>query len=202
MGMNPLPKGARFPKRRHWLGLTGLFFLGLGAWIPLRLALTQASGVPPQGILVLGGNPNRMYWGADLANKHSDLPVWISDGAANRELNLAIFQEGGVAQERITDLLCATDTVTDFTCAVESIANLKMAHIYLVTSDFHMARALAIAYWVLGSRGIRVTPVEVPCLCDIQESALHILRDQLRAILWLTSGRTGASLNPRLRLSD
>lgn len=202
MGMNPLLKGAKILKRRYWLGLIGLFFLGFGAWIPLRLALTQASGVPPQGILVLGGNPNRMYWGADLARKYSDLPVWISDGAANREINLGIFQKQGIARERVTHPLCATDTVTDFTCTVESIANRGVTHLYLVTSDFHMARARAIAYWVLGSRGIRVTPVEVPCLCAIQESALHILRDQLRAMLWLATGRAGASLNPRLRSSD
>jgi uncharacterized SAM-binding protein YcdF (DUF218 family) len=202
MGINPFLKRARVQKRRYWLGLTGLFLLGLGAWIPLRLSLTHGSGVPPQGILVLGGDPNRMYWAADLARKYSDLPVWISDGAVNREVNLAIFQKGGIARERITHPLCATDTVTDFTCAVNSISEGKIHHLYLVTSDFHMARARAIAYWVLGSRGIRVTPVEVPCLCAIQESGLHILRDQLRAILWLTTGRTGASLNPRLRSSD
>ncbi|MEB3174849.1 MAG: YdcF family protein [Cyanobacteriota bacterium] len=200
--MNPLPKGAKILKRRYWLGFTGLLFLGFGAWISLRLALTQASGAPPQGILVLGGNPNRMYWAADLAHKYSDLPVWISDGAANREINLEVFQKQGIARERITHPLCATDTVTDFTCAVESIANRGVSHIYLVTSDYHMARAQAIAYWVLGSRGIWVTPVAVDCLCAIEESALHILRDQLRAILWLTTGRTGASLNPRLRSLD
>ncbi|MFN5513972.1 MAG: YdcF family protein [Cyanobacteriota bacterium] len=202
MALGPFSNKSKPWKRPYWLGLTGLFLLGLSLWIPLRLALTRASGVPPQGILVLGGDRSRMYWAADLAQKYADLPVWISDGAVNQKAILNIFYKHGINSEQITYSICASDTVTDFTCTEASIASRRIAHIYLVTSDFHMARALAIAYWVLGSRGIWATPVEVPCWCAKEESGLRILRDQLRAILWLTTGRTGASLNPRLRSSD
>jgi hypothetical protein len=50
---------------------------------------------------------------------------------------------------------------------------------------------------VLGSRGIAFTPISIPSDRFVPESPLRILRDTGRSILWLTTGRTGASFNPR-----
>lgn len=186
-------------RRRYYYGL-GLACLGLGtllAFIPLRLHLARRFAPQPQAILVLGGNPNRMYWGADLAQHQPALWVWLSDVPANQARDLEIFQSRGVDPSRITYDSCATDTVTNFTCTVGDISRREIHHLFLVTSDFHMGRSLAIAYWVFGSRGITVTPWPVTCLCSTQESGLHILRDQLRSVMWLLSGRSGARFNPR-----
>lgn len=60
-----------------------------------------------------------------------------------------------------------------------------------------MKRAKAIAFLVLGSRGITFTPAAIPSTKP-NETWSHILRDFGRAFLWLFTGRTGASLNPNL----
>ena len=56
-----------------------------------------------------------------------------------------------------------------------------------------MPRAKAIATVVLGSQGIAFTPVTVPSK-GTAESKLRILRDTSRALVWVITGRTGASL--------
>jgi hypothetical protein len=85
--------------------------------------------------------------------------------------------------------------VTNFTSLVKDFKQRKYHHLYLITSDFHMARAKAIATFVLGSQGIAFTPVSIPSR-QPPESWFHILRDSGRALLWIVTGRTGASLNP------
>jgi uncharacterized SAM-binding protein YcdF (DUF218 family) len=65
--------------------------------------------------------------------------------------------------------------------------------IYLITSDFHMARANAIAFFVLGSHGITFTSVSVTSNHS-PESWLVILRDTSRALFWIITGHNGASL--------
>jgi hypothetical protein len=87
------------------------------------------------------------------------------------------------------------DTVTNFTTLVADFKRRDIHHIYLITSEFHMPRAKAIAYFVLGSRGIAFTSVTVPSKKP-PESWLHVLRDSSRAVVWIITGRTGASLNP------
>jgi len=188
-----------WPRRYYRYGWW-LWALGLGAliaFVPLRLHLARRQAPQPQGILVLGGNPNRIYWGADLAQRQPHLPVWVSDLPAQEAGDLEIFQSRGIALGRITYDTCATDTVTNFTCTLGDISRRGLQHLWLVTSDSHMDRSLAIAYWIFGSRGIMVTPFPVPCHCFTQESGLHILRDQLRSVVWLLSGRSGARFNPR-----
>lgn len=60
-----------------------------------------------------------------------------------------------------------------------------------------MPRAKAIAFVILGSRGIAATPVLIPTTRK-SESKLKIVRDTVRAFMWLLTGRTGASrLNSR-----
>ncbi|WP_200888873.1 hypothetical protein [Aphanizomenon flos-aquae] len=49
---------------------------------------------------------------------------------------------------------------------------------------------------VLGSEGIVVTPLAVPSSDDKSESLIGVVRDCGRSLLWIVTGRTGASLNP------
>ena len=55
----------------------------------------------------------------------------------------------------------ATDTEKNFTTLVGDFVTQKLHNIYLITSDYHLRRARAIASIVLGSRGIAVTPLAV-----------------------------------------
>ena len=110
-----------------------------------------------------------------------------------------IFQKSGIPEQKVNYDLCATDTVTNFTCTVDDFVAEDIQHIYLITSDYHMARSKVIATFVLGRRGIVVTPIDVKSKGHPSESWLRIIRDGIRSIMWLATGRSGASLNPRLK---
>ena len=70
----------------------------------------------------------------------------------------------------------------------------KIRHIYLITDDFHLPRANAIAFIVLGSQGIAYTSLYV--VSDREdESRLKILRDVVRALFWVFTKHTGAELS-------
>lgn len=60
-----------------------------------------------------------------------------------------------------------------------------------------MPRAQAIATVVLGSQGIAFTPFAVETT-EPREPVIQIARDVCRSIVWLLTGRTGASLRQQL----
>jgi uncharacterized SAM-binding protein YcdF (DUF218 family) len=187
-------------RRQRWgvawaaTGVLGL--LALTGWLAVQMALAQRQPPTPQAILVLEGQTSRVRRGAELAQQHPALPVWVSGNPAGQPLNAAIFRQAGVAADRIHYDHCATDTVTNFTCTVADLAERRIHHVYLVTSDYHMERSRAIAAVVFGSRGIVVTPVAIAAPDRRPESPLRTLRDILRSLVWLATGKTGASLNP------
>ncbi|MBR8834780.1 MAG: YdcF family protein [Stigonema ocellatum SAG 48.90 = DSM 106950] len=125
--------------------------------------------------------------------------IWVSDYFWNIDLNRRILQQFGVPNERLRLDGRATDTVTNFTTLVGDFVTGRLHNIYLITSDYHMRRARAIATIVLGSRGIVVTPVVVPSHTDKSESLVRVLRDCGRSVLWIVIGRSGAGFNPHLR---
>jgi len=63
----------------------------------------------------------------------------------------------------------------------------------LITADDHMLRARVIGEIVFGSRGITLKPVPVSLGRD-PEPIEKSLRDGARALLWVTTGHTGATL--------
>ena len=152
----------------------------------------------PQAIFVLGSDPQRMEFAAQFWRSHKDLDIWVSDFDFNLNYDRLIFQQFGVPDERLRLDGRATDTVTNFTTLAEDFVQSKIQHIYLITSDYHMRRARAIATIVLGSQGIVVTSLAIPSSDDKSESLMRVMRDCGRSLLWIFSGRTGASLNPRL----
>lgn len=176
------------------LGILLALLIGL---IPLRLAIATYQAPFPEAVLVLGGGEEREQAAAKLAQFDSSLKVWVSSGISVAQAQ-EIFQDAGISEERIYIDRRAVDTVTNFTSLVNDLKAHHIQHVYLVTSDFHMARAKAIATLVLGSQGITFTPVSVSSN-QSPESWLHILRDSGRAFLWIMIGRTGASLNPRVQ---
>lgn len=171
-----------------------LVMLGLLLAIPIRLTLAYLQSPHPQAILMLGGGHNREAFTAQFAQAHPDIPIWVSSGMPMAKAR-TLFQSALIPEQRLHFDYRATDTVTNFTTLVDDLASAGLHHLYLITSDYHMARAQAIATLVLGSRGIAFTPVPIPSKHYARESPLRILRDTGRSLLWLTTGFTGASLN-------
>jgi uncharacterized SAM-binding protein YcdF (DUF218 family) len=164
--------------------------------IPVRIALTQAQVREPEAIFVLGGNLDRDRAAAELAQQHPELPIWISVGS-NRSRQ--IFQQAGINSSRLHYDNRATDTVTNFTTMVEPLQENDIHHVYLVTSDYHMRRSRAIGTIVFGSRGIIFTPLAVPSKRKAERN-IEVARDFGRSLVWLFTGRTGASLKPRFSI--
>lgn len=183
-------------KRRCFLLLFSCALLLLLSIIPVRLAIASSQAPHPQAILTLGGSPDREEFTAQFAKHYPSLDIWVSSGIAPEKAR-AIFRASGIPDSKVHLDYRAVDTVTNFTTLVADFKRLCIQHVYLITSDFHMPRSQAIATIVFGSQGITFTPVSIPSQASV-ESQLHILRDIGRSLLWLVTGRTGASLNPKL----
>jgi len=169
--------------------------------IPLRLFLTSRKNPQAQAILVLGGSTDRIIFAGHFFQKHPKLPVLISDRPHSFLINQEAVKMSGLKDKNIYYDFCATDTVTNFTCILNYLNKKHIKHLYLVTSDYHMARSKVIAFFVLGSRDIIVTPIVVPSLHGSSarhESFWRIVRDSVRSIIWIFSRKTGASLNPNI----
>ncbi len=164
--------------------------------IPARLLIASYQYPHPQAIFTLGGGADRETFTAQFAQNYPSLEIWVSSGIPPQEA-YNIFANAGIPSTRINLDYRAVDTVTNFTSLVEDFKNKHIHHVYLITSDFHIPRAQAIATIIFGSQAIKFTPVSIASNKS-PESWLHILRDVGRCLLWLFTGRTGASLNPDL----
>ena len=162
--------------------------------IPVRLLIAHIQAPQAQAILTLGSWSDREYFTAQFATAHPDLEIWVSTGTPPENAR-AIFRAFNIPDSRVHLDRRAVDTVTNFTTLVADFKQRRIQHLYLITSDYHMMRAKAIATIVLGSQGIAFTPVSIPSN-QPAESKLRILRDSGRALLWIIIGRTGASFNP------
>lgn len=177
-----------------------LLFLVLVSYIPIRLAIAAYQVPQPQAILVLGGRSAREEFTAEFAALHPELEIWISSGMRPNEAR-NLFYVSGIPEAQLHLDYRAVDTVTNFTTLVKDLNQQHIQHIYLITSDYHMPRAVAIATVVLGSHGITFTPIAVPSSRP-PESTFRIVRDVGRSMFWLITGQTGASLNPKFRQSS
>lgn len=173
-----------------------ILILLLSSIIPVRLAIATMSAPFPQAIFTLGGGPDREEFTAQFAQWYPSLDIWVSSGTPPDSAR-KIFQAAGIPNTRVHLDRRAVDTVTNFTSLVADFKKRNFQHLYLITSDFHMPRTKAIATFILGSQGIVFTPVSVPS-DKPPEPWLQILRDIGRALVWIVTGHTGASLNPKL----
>ena len=162
------------------LASAGLLVCSRGLWQPPL--------PPPQMILVLGGDVERERVAAELAERDG-LPVLVS-GGSNPEYAHWLFGGRGLEEGRVQLDYRATDTLTNFTSIVDELRRAKVRHVLLVTSSDHMQRAMLVGRLVAGSRGIGLTPVEVPCgdRCT-PEGWRKIWGDGVRAALWVLTGR-------------
>lgn len=164
----------------------------MGSYIPIRMAIANYQSPIPEAVITLGGDRSREYITAGLSRSNPDLDVWISSGSLP-EQSEQIFQRMGAETSRVNLDYKATDTVSNFTTILPHLQAANIRHVYLVTSDYHMDRAEAIATIVLGSHGITYTALSVPS-SKPSESLGHIIRDVARSMVWLATGKTGSRL--------
>lgn len=172
--------------------LLGGLIIATVSYIPVRIAIARWQAPQPQAILTLGGRPARETFTAEFARLHPELKVWVSSGLLPQH-SRPIFRDQGISDDRVNLDYRALDTVTNFTTLVKDLERQNIHHIYLITSDYHMTRAEAIATIVLGSHGIAFTTISVPS-GKPPESHLHVARDVARSVVWLFTGYTGAEL--------
>jgi uncharacterized SAM-binding protein YcdF (DUF218 family) len=170
--------------------------LAIASFIPIRIAIALYQAPFPQAIFTLGGDAKREEAAAKLASAYPSLNIWVSSGIPPAKAS-EIFHSQGISNSRVHLDYRAKDTVTNFTTLVNDFKKRNLQHLYLITSDFHIWRAKAIATIVLGSQGIVFTPVTVSSKHP-PESWFSILRDICRALLWVFTGDTGYSLISKL----
>ncbi len=177
------PKGIR-------VAILPLVILGLGTFLGYRQVASRF--VQPEVILVLGGEPAREKFAVEFARSHPDTKVWVSSGSPE-DYTKMLFDKAGIARQRLHIDRRALDTVTNFTTLVDEFHRQGISSVYLVTSDDHMGRAQVVGEIVFGSRGIIIKPLPLSSGRE-PEPGVKSVRDGARAIIWLFTGMTGASL--------
>tara|TARA_B100001939_G_scaffold286556_1_gene256792 strand:- start:55 stop:615 length:561 start_codon:yes stop_codon:yes gene_type:complete len=172
-------------RRLRWLLGLGLTCGAIWWAAPLLL---QPWLPQPQLILVLGGDLDRERAAARLA-RSSGLPVLVS-GGSNSDYAHWLFEGHGIAEDQLQLDYAARDTLGNFTTVVDRLRARGIRHVLLITSADHMARALLVGRLVAGSRGIHLSPLEVPCGDQCREEPFSkVWGDGLRALVWVFSGR-------------
>lgn len=176
--------------KKLWFGL--ILILAIVGWIGYKHL--RSLFVTPEVILVLGGAEEREREAAKLAKQHPHLSVWVSSGSPQWYAR-KLFHQQGIARDRVHLDYRAQDTVTNFTTLVDELKAQGIDSVYLVTSENHMTRARVIGEIVFGTRGIILKPIAIPTDSP-PESWEKSVRDGCRAMLWVTTGYTGANLKP------
>ncbi|NEO33128.1 MAG: YdcF family protein [Symploca sp. SIO3C6] len=187
-------------KRRYLFAKPRRSKTRLRFWLMLILAVFLIYGykhienylLQPEAIFVLGGDENRERFAAKLAQQKPELDIWVSSGSSEWYTE-KIFAKAGIDRSRLHLDRRALDTVTNFTTMVDELQAQEIDSVYLITSDYHMRRARIVGEIVFGSRGIALKPMAVASGRET-EPIEKTIRDAARAILWLTTGYTGANL--------
>ena len=184
-------------KKRHFKSKFWRLLFTLALPILLWMGYKQVRSLEtPQAVLVLGGSSSKLErerLAATQALQYPDLTIWVSSGSTNKNYVRRVFANDGISNKRLNLDYEDKDTVTNLTTLVDDFKLLGINRVYLVTSDYHMRRARLVGEIVLGSRGIDLQPVVVPTK-KASETRSKALRDGVRAVLWVITGRTGATL--------
>lgn len=148
-------------------------------------ALSVREPPQPMCLLVLGGSKRREL----LAASAMDVSiVLLSSGSTTAEDVVSTFDPERAARTTVIVDRTATDTVTNFTSVVHALNAAGVRSIAVGTARAHMPRALAIGRVVLGAQGIHIVPLPVDAGEALNESWLRVLRDAVRALLWVLCG--------------
>lgn len=180
-------------KTYFWCLATSVLVLALVGFLPVSIASAHFFAPQPQAIFTLGGDLSREIFTARFAQLHPNLEIWVSSGSPDDSIGWA-FGIARISPSRLHIDRRAVDTVTNFTSLVADFKSRHFQHLYLITADYHMRRAKAIATFVFGSQGIAFTPVSIPT-DKPTEYWLRTVRDIFRVLLWIFTRHAGASLN-------
>lgn len=174
-----------------WAVVLALPFVGTAYWHSQRPALH------PSVALVLGGAPEREQFAAQFAKTHPNVEIWVSSGS-NPEYAQWVFDQAEIPTDQWRLDYRAVDTVTNFTTLIDRLQARKIHEVYLITSDYHMRRASVVAQIVLGSQGIQFQPVAVQTeeAPERPETWFREVRDGMRSLLWVVTGKTGVEWRP------
>lgn len=170
------------------------------ALLLLATGCGKNQNLQPDAIFVLGGATERERFAAKFARQHPDLPIWVSSGSP-KDYARRVFAKAGIDKSRVHLDYQAVDTVTNFTSLVDKFQAERFDSVYLITADYHMRRARVIGEIVFGSRGIKILPVSIPT-GKPSETREKCLRDGARAILWVATGHTGATIAQRADIAQ
>ena len=185
---NRIQRRSLFARIRLLVWLSPLLIVSF--WLSYRQ--TASFWLKPDGILVLGGEPEREKFAAQFARQHPDLPIWVSGGSP-KAYALRVFAKAGIDRDRLHLDYQAVDTLTNFTSLADELRGLGIQNVYLITSEDHMLRARTVGEIVFGSRGILIQPITIPTERS-PEPLRKTFRDAGRAILWLTTGYPGKAI--------
>ena len=139
-------------------------------------------------IFVLGGGVEREEFAAHFALLYPNLEVWISGGMP-QNYSLEIFKKYGVNGNRIS-FLPATNTVENFSLAVSKMRQNAVSHVFVISSDYHLPRAILIAKIIL--MGIKIIPIPVfPKWSHPPEPWHKLWRDFGRSLYVVIFGKRG-----------
>lgn len=128
-------------------------------------------------IICLGGDYHRNQTAAELAKQNPTAVVLVSsDGPV--ELGAPYYKD---LESRVFWDFNAWDTISNFTETYNWIKEKDPKKLWVVTSDYHMKRSMAIAGPVWFSRNVEVIPVEHPSPYQKDPDPLIYM---LRAFLW------------------
>lgn len=175
-------------KTYFWCLATSVLVLALVGFLPVSIAIAHFFAPQPQAIFTLGGDLSREIFTARFAQLHPNLEIWVSSGSPDDSTGWA-FGIARISPTRLHIDRRAVDTVTNFTSLVADFKSRHFQHLYLITADYHMHRAKAIAYIIFGSQGIAFTPISIPT-DKPTESWLRTVRDIFRALLWIFTRHT------------
>ena len=140
----------------------------------------------PDVILHLGGNPNRVERTITTALEHPEAAVIISSESGAAWVGEQLVR-AGVRLNRVIVDNAAYDTVGNLTTTWRMVRHLRARRVFVVTSDWHMPRAMAvarIAYWL---RGVR--PVACPWPDGNRRDPGNLRWDRWRTWVWRLTGR-------------
>lgn len=183
-------KSGLFSPRGIKAAILPTMILGLGVFFGYRQVASWF--VQPEVILVLGGEPAREKFALEFARSHPETEIWVSSGSPE-EYTRMLFDRAGISRSRLHIDRRALDTVTNFTTLVDEFQRQGITSVYLVTSDDHMQRSQVVGEIVFGSRGIIIKPLPLSSGRE-PEPVVKSVRDGARAVIWLVTGMTGASL--------
>lgn len=141
-------------------------------------------------IICLGGDYRRNISAALIAKQNPDAVVLVSTETGNQAV-ADIYKNTDVDLTRVWFDFHAWDTVSNFTETCKWVKNKKPKKLWVVTSDYHMRRSMAIARVVYALLAIELIPVKHPSGSDRKEPLSQVIACALRALVWHATGNPG-----------